>query len=184
MHAADVDAGADRREVRFTMHVFKREYQSATGPSGTILRTPADMSTWPPNTLFHAVYASAVVKTFGFELEATMQNWRNIFYPDGPIEAAHADDQRLNQAIVDKEKKSTKQKAERQAHLDRRDAPQDAIDFHDVVMMYRCSAMEPEAVREYVEGCKGMRTVEHKGLEEKVNSWRESLGPPTVIGTD
>jgi len=175
MHTADVDAQADWDEVRFTMHVFRSEVQTATGLSGQTLRTPADMSTWPPNTLFHAVYARAVVKAFGFELEATVENWRNIFYPDGPIEAAHADDHCLNQAKVDKEKKSAEQKAGRQARIDRRDASQDVIDFHDVVMMYRCSAMEPEAVREYVEGCKGMGTVEHKELEEKVNSWRESL---------
>jgi len=43
--------------------------------------------------------------------------------------------------------------------------------------------MEPEDVRAYVEGCEEMGT-EHKGVEEKVNSWRESLGPLTVTAID
>jgi len=44
--------------------------------------------------------------------------------------------------------------------------------------------MEPEDVRAYVEGCEEMGTVERKGVEEKVNSWRVSLGPLTVTATD
>jgi len=41
-----------------------------------------------------------------------VQNWWNIFYPDGPTEAAHADDmRRREQANVDKEK-SMRQKTE------------------------------------------------------------------------
>jgi hypothetical protein len=61
----------------------------------------------------------------------------------------------------------------------------DAINPHDVVMMYRFQAMEPEEVRAYLEGCQEMAAAgERKELEEKADSWRESLAPSTAIDTD
>ncbi len=55
---------------------------------------------------------------------------------------------------------------------------------HDVVMMYRFQAMEPEKVRAYLEGCEEMAAArELKGLEENVNSWRVSLVPLTANDT-
>jgi hypothetical protein len=53
-------------------------------------------------------------------------------------------------------------------------------------MMYRFQAMEPEKVRDYLKGCEEAAAAarEHKGLEEKVNPWRESLAPLTDIDTD
>src|SRR6266481_6433864 len=48
---------------------------------------------------------------------------------------------------------------------------------HDMVMMIRFMAMEPEKVRAYLEGCEEMAAAgERKGLEERVKSWRESVG--------
>lgn len=194
MNTADVDEEADGAEVRFTLHHFETEAErgSSTGRPGTALRTPADMSTWPPPTLFHAVYAVAVVKAFGAELADIVQNWRNIFYPDGPTEAARAGDKRRRDGANADKERPVRQKTERQERHNartRRQGTHDAIDFFDVVTMYRCSAMEPEDVKAYVEGCEEMAVepvepVERKGLEEKVSSWRESLGPQTVVGTD
>jgi hypothetical protein len=43
-------------------------------------------------------------------------------------------------------------------------------------------AMEPEDVRAYLKGCEEMQAAgERKALEEKVNSWRESLAPVNSI---
>jgi len=167
------------------MHNFTARSVRATGDSGLVLRTPANMSRWPPNMLFHAVYASAVVKHFGAALEDIVQKWEGSFYPGGPAKAARAGDERRHGQANADEEKSQRQKIERQICHDkysRGHGTADAIDFLDVVMMYRCSAMEPEDARAYVEGCEEMVAVrERKRLEEKVNSWRESLG---VIGAD
>ena len=51
--------------------------------------------------------------------------------------------------------------------------------------MYRCLAMEPEKVRAYLKGSEEIVAArERKGLEEKVNSWREFLAPLTDYDTD
>jgi len=45
-------------------------------------------------------------------------------------------------------------------------------------MIYQFKAMESEDIRAYLEGCEEVVAArEHKVLEEKVNSWRESLAP-------
>jgi hypothetical protein len=52
-------------------------------------------------------------------------------------------------------------------------------------MIYQFQAMESETVRAYLKGYEEMTAAgERKGLEEKVNSWRESLAPRTTIDTD
>ena len=51
--------------------------------------------------------------------------------------------------------------------------------------MYRCLAMEPEKVRAYLKGSEEIVAArKRKGLEEKVNSWREFLAPLTDHDTD
>jgi hypothetical protein len=81
-------------------------------------------------------------------------------------------------------------KAVRQQHYDsercdrRRSRHKNAIDPYDMVMMYRFQAMEAEKVRAYLEGCEEMAAArELKGVEENVNSWRESLVPLTAKDT-
>ena len=56
------------------------------------------MSAWPLATLFDAVYASTVTYHFGVAMD------EDVFHPDGPTKAAHADDKcRRDQADADKE---------------------------------------------------------------------------------
>ena len=174
MDTSDVDPNADRAQERFTSHLFDRAYEPSTGPSGSVVRVPPDMSIWPPTALFDAVYASAVVRHFGAALTEILEKW-DVFYPGGPTKAAHIDDKRgHDQADADKEN-SSGQKVARQRRYERRGI-HDVVDPHDVAMMYRFLAMEPENVRAYLKGCEEMAAAgERKGLEEKVNSWRESL---------
>ena len=163
----DVDPNADRAQVRFTSHLFRQDLELAAGPSGSAVRVPSDVSIWPPAALFDAVYASAVVRHFGFALTEISEKWGDVFYPD-PADADKEDSSRRS----------------RQRRYEKRGI-HDAIDPHDVVMMYRFQAMEPEKVRAYLKGCEELAAAgERKGLEEKVNSWRESLAPLTAIDTD
>jgi len=142
------------------------------------------MSIWPPAVLFDAVYASAVLHRFGFAAADISEKWGDMFYPGGPTNAAdrRRRDQR-DQADADKENSSRKISA-RQQRYERRDGRR-GIDPYDLIMMYRCQAMEPEKVRAYLRGSEEIVAArERKGLEEKVNSWRESLAPLTANDTD
>jgi len=176
MDTTDVDSNADRAQERYTSHLFDQSFKRVAGPSGSAIRIPSDMSSWPPAVLFDGVYASAVLHHFGFAPRHISEKWENMFYPGVPTKAAHTDDKcRCDQADAGEENSNRQKVAQQRRHGRRR--AHDAIDPHDMVMMHRFSAMEPEKVRAYLEGCEeiavaGMR----KGLEERVNSWRESVG--------
>jgi hypothetical protein len=181
MDTTDVDPNADRAQERLTSHLFDQAFEPATGPSGSVVRVPSDMSLWPPAVLFDAVYASAVMYHFGPALTEILEKWGDVFCPSVPTKTAHIDDERgLDQADADKENSSPK-KAARQRRYNRRDR---RIDPHDAVMMCRFLAMEPENVRAYLKGCEEMVAAgDRKALEEKVNSWRESLAPLMSSGS-
>ena len=88
----------------------------------------------------------------------------------------------VSKPMPDKEN-SNGQKAARQRRRKRRGI-HDAIDSHDIVMIHRCMAMEPENARAYLNGCEEMVAArERKRVEEKVNSWRESLAPVTTVSS-
>ena len=175
MDTTDVDSNADREQERLTSHLFNQSGEPVAGPSGSAVRVPgpSNMSIWPPAVLFDAVYAGAVVHHFGFGLAVILEKWGDVFYPVGPTKAAHADDKR---------RRDQEQRYERRG---RRRGRHDGINPFDVVMMYRFQAMEPEKVRAYLRGCEEMAAAsERKRLEEKVDSWRESLAPPTASDAD
>jgi hypothetical protein len=178
MDTTDVDLNADRAQERFTNHLFDQslEYAGVVGRSGSAIQVPSDMSMWPPAVLFDAIYASAVVHHFGLAMTDILKRWEDMFYPGGAMKAAHTDDKhRGDHADADK----TLRQQQPYKRRNGRRSVHGAIHPHDVVMMYRFKAMEPEKVRAYLNGCEEMAAeAEHKGLEEKVNSWREA-----VIGT-
>ena len=177
MDTTDVDPNADRAQERFLIHVFDQPLELAAGPSGSAVYVPPDMSIWPTAALFDAVYASAVMHHFGFALVVVLKKWEDVFYPGGPTKAVHVDDKRRrDQADADKENSSKTAQQKCYNRRDRRRGIHGAIDPYDVVMMCRFQAMEPDKVRSYLQGCEEMVAArERKGLEEKINSWRESL---------
>jgi hypothetical protein len=186
MDTTDVDSNADRAQERFTNHFFARSPFS--GYSGLAARVPSNMTMWPPSVLFDAVYACAVAFHYGSGLADVLKNWEDVFYPDEPAEAAHTDDNGRRDQVAAQEK-SDRQKAERKERFhmrQERERARNAIHPHDLLMMYRFRAMEPEKVRAYLRGCKEMAAArERKGLEEKVNSWREGVvGTSNSIGID
>jgi hypothetical protein len=106
---------------------------------------------------------------FSFALTEILEKWGGVFYPD----PADADQDNFS-----------RQKEARQRCYERH-SKHDTVDPHDVVMIYRFQAMEPEKVRADLKGCKEMAAAgEPKELEEKVDPWREPLAPPTAIDTD
>lgn len=185
MDTTDIDSNADRAQERFTSHHFDRSLERVLPSSGSAIRVPSDMSDWPPAELFDAVYASAVLHHFGFQLNHISETWGDVYHPGGTMKAN--DRRRHHQADVDKEN-SKRQAADRQQRYERRDGRRrnrDTIHPYDLVLMYRCQAMEPEKVRAYLKGSEEIVAAkERKGLEDKVNSWRESLAPLTDNDTD
>lgn len=112
------------------------------------------------------------------------EKWGAVFHYPDQTDARHTDNKRRRErADADKEN-SSGPKAARRRRYERRGI-RDAIDPHDAVTMYRFLAMEPENVRTYPEGCEEMAAAgERNGLEEKADSWRESLAPPGPTTSD
>jgi hypothetical protein len=167
LDTTDVDSKADSMHERFTTHVFDQSKVSKiVGPSGSAVRTPSDMSTWPPAVLFDAVYASAVVHHFGVALTDVLKKWGD------------AEDEISNLQKETRRRCYEKRDGRRGIHHD------DALkaDLHDLLIIYRLQAMTPEKVGAYLERCEEMvATAERKRLEDKVNSWRGSLAPDCVV---
>ena len=109
------------------------------------------------------------------------EKWRDVFYPGGPTKAADADNKRRHdQANIQKANAKVQDEDRELRRVKRGGKTRDIHDGfgpHDMVMMIRFMAMEPEKVRAYLEGCEEMAAAgERKGLEERVKSWRESVG--------
>ncbi|KAI0245053.1 hypothetical protein BJV78DRAFT_1270029 [Lactifluus subvellereus] len=170
MDTTDVDLNADGAEERYTTHVFDHSQWPFAIPPGSPIQVPSNMSrsTWPPATLFNAVYASAVIYHFGVAMGDVLKMWGDVFQPGGPTTAAHTDDKhRCNQADADEENYN-EQKPVRDMH--------GGFNGFDALMMLPFMMMPAEKVREYLKGHEEMAAVaEREGLEEKVNLWREGV---------
>ncbi|TFK17474.1 hypothetical protein FA15DRAFT_710758 [Coprinopsis marcescibilis] len=87
MTTADIDPNAPATERRYTAHNFRLNEPAGLSYAapGTPLRT-SDTPEWPPNILFDAVYAQAVLHQFGNRtlMERIMNaTWNNNVYPGG-----------------------------------------------------------------------------------------------------
>jgi hypothetical protein len=176
MDTTDVDLNTDRAQERLTTHLFDQSLGQFLGPLGSAVRMPSDMSSWPPTVLFEAIYASTVLNHFGFAPTHIKEKWGDVFYPGGPTKAAHTDDERRHDRGDANKELSERQKASRQRRYERCNGRYSRMHPLDMLMMYRFSAMEPEDVRAYLKECEEIAVArERNRLEEKVNSWRDSL---------
>ena len=185
MDTSDVDPNADKTQERYTSHLFNKAAERPAGPSGTVVRVPSNKSIWPPALLFDAVYASAVVHNFGFVATDIVEKWWDAF-PGGPTKAMPTNDKdRHDQTYADDSEENTnRQKPARQRRYKRRGI-HGALDYLDIVMIHRCMVIGPENVRAYLEECNEMAAARERNMvDEKVNSWRESLVPVTANDTD
>ena len=83
MDTTDVDPNADRAQETFTTHVFDEPLERSFRISGSTVRVPSDMSTWPSSAFFDAIYGSAVLHHFGFAVADITEKWADVFYPGG-----------------------------------------------------------------------------------------------------
>lgn len=168
MDTCDVEPGAEGQ--RFTAHIFDTAmaFTFAYGfRSGQAIRTPADMSEWPPAVLFDAVYASAVMRNFGVLDPALLDEWVHEFYPAGPTTSAHTDLQR--QDVVASEN-SNQQVGDELCDGGR------TPDVFDLLFFLPYIRMQPEDVMRYLNECREAAAAkEREELEAKVNSWRQHI---------
>ncbi|KAI9460008.1 hypothetical protein HD554DRAFT_2176781 [Boletus coccyginus] len=132
MTTADVNPTAPPIEKRCIAHLFAPEKRRAFGDSavrsGHLVQMPDTADEWPPNILFDAVYANAVLRHFSLQrMRDTLKRWRSTFYC---------------QAIVDEQttKRRNEQNQAREQRAARRTnrasrAGDDDIDYYDCLLM-------------------------------------------------
>src|SRR5258708_31199314 len=101
MKTTDIDLTAQPEDQRFTAHLFSPDKRPGLGGDPTLpLGSPLPMSAvceGPPVILFNAVYADAVLHTFGPwapEAQAT-ETWKYTFYPGAATTSPTADSKLL-----------------------------------------------------------------------------------------
>jgi hypothetical protein len=117
MNTADIDPTALPNEMRCTAHLFDPDesFWLPLAHSGSPLRI-SHTPHWPPDILFDAVYAGAVLHHFSTDaLKAVLtSSWKNIFYPDGVMTTAEADKQVIEDERAATEKRTNIQAEERE----------------------------------------------------------------------
>ncbi|SJL01078.1 uncharacterized protein ARMOST_04394 [Armillaria ostoyae] len=89
MKTTDVVTGTTPEAARWTLHFFVEPNAPRTPhyniPTGKALHVPpaGECDTWPPHSLFAAVYASALITTWPAQdfLAQVRLHWSNSFYP-------------------------------------------------------------------------------------------------------
>lgn len=178
MTTADVNCTAPPTEKRCTAHLFVPEEPEAFGDrtlrSGYSVQTPDAADEWPPNILFDAVYANAVLHHFSPQtMQNTLKRWRSTFYPRGITGAVGAS----YQAIIDENPTKTERRNEqnqvREQHAANRASD---VDYSDCLMILPYIMVPPdkqEAVWRKAAEKRAER--ERSCLEDKVVDWAKEV---------
>ncbi|TFY66252.1 hypothetical protein EVG20_g4828 [Dentipellis fragilis] len=180
MDTDDVEAGTHGQ--RYTAHCFDLKLAKRSGVTGRQIRTPQDMSQWPPTVLFDAAYASAVFRHFGIP-SGTLNAWKDEFYLDEPTNTAQADEltntaqadeQHGHEQEVEGTKHTKQHNSQRRQHFTRHKKG-DARESPDLLMvpyMY----VPKDVMTKYAEECRETAAQrEHEALEAKVSAWRDDV---------
>ncbi|KAF8557119.1 hypothetical protein OG21DRAFT_1407751, partial [Imleria badia] len=179
MTTADVNPTTPPTEKRCITHLFVPDDPEALGDrtlrSGHLFRTPDTADEWPPNILFDAVYASAVLHHFAPRtMRDTLKQWRSNYYLRGITSAAQAS----YQAIIDERGTKAERKNEQnQVRANKAShADDDCLDYFDCLMILPYINVPPdeqEAIWRKAEAKRAER--ERSGLEDKVVGWAKKV---------
>ena len=160
---------------RFSVHLFHTPSPDPRLTNGTPLRVPADMSTWPPDVLFDAVYASAILRHFGqhANLSSALALWEDRYYPLGAKQPKRHISEGKYQTRIEQQSNQRDKRAERR--LDHPNGPGE-LDELDTIMLLPYMFQPPENAPALF----GRRPVavaarERSALNAKVNSWRTDV---------
>ena len=153
MSTADVDPTAQPTEKRCIAHLFDPDLPESFGDpafhSGSQVRMPNTADKWPPNILFDAVYANAILRHFAPRtMKDILKQWKATFYPQGITSGVQAN----NQAIIDERATAAKRNEQNQVREQRaagranrtRRAGDDPEDYFDCLMMLPYIMVPPE----------------------------------------
>ena len=176
MTTSDIDPAAQLDERRYTAHLFSLNDRYGFGDpslvgSGPQLRVPNKTNEWPPDILFDIVYASAVLCQFSTPTlkDVLSKSWDDSF-PGGVMAAAQYKEITDERAAARERKE--KQAQERRARHEAHRGP-DVFDMLMILPYVKVPRDQLEAV--YSEARKKAEAMEHRRVEEKVNTWAKQV---------
>ena len=179
MTTSDIDLAAQSEERRYTAHLFSPDEQYLLGDvtrvrSGSQLRVPNTTDKWPPDILFDIVYAGVVLCHFSTPTlkDVLSKSWKDSFYPGGVMTAAQADYKEITDERAAARERKEKQAQERRARHEAHRGP-DVFDMLMILPYVKVPRDQLEAV--YSEARKKAEAVEHRRVEEKVNTWAKQV---------
>ena len=138
MTTRDADPTApDAEETRVFAHVLSPDRAYVLNPvsNGAAVRLPNvnKRAQWPPDVLFDAVYASAVLENFGQKnaKDSLASVWKAHFNPGGAMNALQRDQQKLQEYCDGQERRTQHQKGERNGRRKHRSAAGDVDDLYE-----------------------------------------------------
>ncbi|KAF9473591.1 hypothetical protein BDN70DRAFT_885678 [Pholiota conissans] len=165
MKTTDVDPLAGPDEPRWSFHCFREgpQYTTFTFPrqcSKACLSGSA--SNTPPDILFEAIYAIAILSYFGVEQTENDISavWNRDFYSGEPMSAQHIEQKQFTYDKEDGDRTKARHGKERNEREARRNP-----DMMDLVMVFSSLAAPPRQVQDAHE-----RAV-RKRAQDKVSSW-------------
>ncbi|KAN0092517.1 hypothetical protein V8E55_003301 [Tylopilus felleus] len=186
MSTADVDPTAQPTEKRCIAHLFDPDLPESFGDtafhSGSQVRMPNTADKWPPNILFDAVYANAVLRHFAPQtMQDILKRWKPAFYPRGITSAAQAshkviiDERATTTERRDEQNQAREQRAARRANRTSR-ADDDCIDYFDCLMMLPYILVPPEKQEEvWRKALEKSAEREQSRVEDKVVGWAREV---------
>ena len=174
MTTSDIDPAAQSEERRYTAHLFSPNDRYGFGDpalvgSGPQLRVPNTTNEWPPDILFDIVYASAVLYHFSTPTlkDVLSKSWNDS---GGVITAAQYKEVTDERAAA--RERNDKQAQERRARHEAHRGP-DVFDMLMILPYVKVPRDQLEAV--YSEARKKGEAMEHRRVEEKVNTWAKQV---------
>ena len=178
MTTADVDSTLPATEKRCTPHFFEpaENYILVSGASLGPTRISYTRKS-PPAILFDAIYASAVLHTFGTQkLNDTVEStWENVFHPGGVKTSAQVAHSKLFNDQDANEEKGEQQIQDRTARLAGRNLAS-GPDALDKLMVLPYIMVAPEKLRTMLkDNEEKAEAVEQQRVNEKVDMWMKQV---------
>lgn len=119
-------------------------------PSGSVVRSPEDNINWPPDVLFDAVYAAAVVRHFGVSMKVAVARWLKMYYPaNGSMNCRQVEEQRRLARSAQIKQRREKEDLDTRAGSEASESDHGGLDSFDVLRFLPFICMPPEAKREH-----------------------------------
>jgi len=174
MTTADIDPTAPPTEKRCTAQIFQPASQFnfalllTINPDSPLqlLGTSED----PPAIIFDGIYAGAILYHFGTQelKDAVSQTWRDIFYPNGAKDTAHADQKEISNKQVTVQAVEQTQIQQHTTSHDTYHSP----DTFDMLMVLPYVMVPQNELHATLRGAREeVEAVDQRHVQEKVNQW-------------